>query len=196
MLANLNLISFYRFLLKKQNLAEALIIMKKTTVTIYLSFLLLSFNSYATENTLSAKQLQASQAPAIMLSTENGKIQLADLKGKVVYLDFWASWCLPCKKSFPWMRDMKKRYANQGFEILAVNLDKDKALADEFLKQMKVNFIVAFDSSGKTAEKYKLRGMPSSYLIDRNGRIYASHIGFREKDKMKLDQVVKDLLNK
>lgn len=135
------------------------------------------------------------QAPDIKLPTTSGTVQLSDLKGKVVYLDFWASWCLPCKKSFPWMSDIKKRYAEQGFAIVAVNLDKERALADAFLKQMDVNFTVAFDESGSSASKYKLRGMPSSYLIGRDGKVHASHIGFREKDKEELEQAIKNLLS-
>ena len=136
------------------------------------------------------------QAPEINLPSLNGNIQLESLKGKVIYLDFWASWCLPCKKSFPWMNQIKQSYADQGFEIVAVNLDKDRTLADAFLKEMKVNFQVAFDESGDTAAEYKLRGMPSSYLIGRDGKLYASHIGFREKDKQKMEQAIESLLDK
>jgi len=160
--------------------------MKKIIFFILLSILPLSANVYA----------DATQAPDLKLPTANGSVQLSELKGKVVYLDFWASWCVPCKKSFPWMNAMQKRYAGQGFAIVAVNLDKERALADEFLQEMAANFIVAFDASGKSAEKYKLRGMPSSYLIGRDGKVLASHIGFREKDKDKLEQVIKNLLSK
>lgn len=160
--------------------------MKKIILTVLFTLALISQSSIA--------ELQ--QAPEINLPSNNGTIQLKNLKGKVVYLDFWASWCLPCKKSFPWMREMKQRYADQGFEILAVNLDKDRKQADSFLKQMKVNFKVAFDESGETASTYKLRGMPSSFLIGRDGKVYASHIGFREKDKERLEQTIKNLLNK
>ena len=148
--------------------------------------LLLSHNSYAVFN----------QAPGINLPGMDGDVKLESLKGKVVYLDFWASWCKPCVKSFPWMNEIKRSYADKGFEILAVNLDKDRKLADEFLKNMDVNFKVAFDDSGKSAAAYKLKGMPSSYLIGRDGKVYASHIGFREKDKAKLEQAIKKLLNK
>ncbi|MCK4674345.1 MAG: TlpA family protein disulfide reductase [Gammaproteobacteria bacterium] len=148
--------------------------------------LLLSHNSYAAFN----------QAPEINLPGIDGDVKLESLKGKVVYLDFWASWCKPCVKSFPWMNEMKRSYADKGFEILAVNLDKDRKLADEFLKKMDVNFKVAFDESGKSAAAYKLKGMPSSYLIGRDGKVYASHIGFREKDKAQLEQAIKELLNK
>ena len=135
------------------------------------------------------------QAPEINLPGINGNVQLESLRGKVIYLDFWASWCLPCKKSFPWMNKMKQNYADQGFEIVAINLDTERKLADEFLKEIDVNFIVAFDESGQSASQYKLKGMPSSYLIGRDGKVYASHVGFRDKDKLQLEQTIKNLLN-
>ncbi len=94
------------------------------------------------------------------------------------------------------MKMMQEQYADQGFSVLAVNLDKERVLADEFLKEMAVNFTVAFDTSGETASSYKVKGMPSSYLIGRDGKVYASHIGFREKDKEKLEQAIKTLLEK
>lgn len=160
--------------------------MKKIILPILFTFILFSQNSMAAFN----------QAPAIDLPGTDGNVQLEDYRGKVVYLDFWASWCEPCKKSFPWMHQMKANYADQGFEIVAVNLDKDRKLANEFLKLVDVNFQVAFDNSGKTASRYKLRGMPSSYLIDRDGKVHASHVGFRDKDKSDLEQAIKSLLNK
>ena len=80
--------------------------------------------------------------------------------------------------------------------MVAVNLDKDRKLADAFLKEMEVNFVVAFDQSGESASSYKLKGMPSSYLIGRDGKLYASHIGFKEKDKTKLEQAIEELLAK
>ena len=159
--------------------------MKKTIRFIIFTFILLSQNSFAVLN----------QAPDLNLPGFDGNVQLKNLKGKVVYLDFWASWCLPCKKSFPWMSKMKDLYADQGFEILAVNLDKDRTQADKFLKDMPVNFKIAFDASGESASSYKLRGMPSSYLIGRDGIVHASHVGFRKKDEDKLEQAIKNLLD-
>ena len=135
-----------------------------------------------------------SDAPNIRLPSLDGEINLEDLRGKVVYLDFWASWCIPCVKSFPWMHYLKMTYQAQGLEIVAVNLDREKRLAEEFLKLVDVNFIVAFDPEGKSAEAYQLRGMPSTYLIGRDGRLYATHIGFQEKDKPKLESAIKILL--
>jgi thiol-disulfide isomerase/thioredoxin len=134
------------------------------------------------------------KAPSIQLPAIEGDVDLSRLEGKVVYLDFWASWCDPCRDSFPWMAELKQKYGTQGLEIIAVNLDKERQMADEFLKTMKINFIVAFDPSGETASKYELRGMPGSYLIGRDGNIHASHLGFKDKDKAKLETAIQKLL--
>ncbi|MFC1588812.1 TlpA family protein disulfide reductase [Pseudomonadota bacterium] len=133
-------------------------------------------------------------APDINLPTINGEVNLVQLEGKVVYLDFWASWCVPCRDSFPWMVEMKEKYGALGLEIVTVNLDKERVLADKFLKDIDVNFILAFDPSGDSAVRYDLRGMPGSYLIGRDGSIQVSHLGFRDTDKHKLEAVIKILL--
>ncbi|MGB5278307.1 MAG: TlpA disulfide reductase family protein [Gammaproteobacteria bacterium] len=134
------------------------------------------------------------QAPSIQLPAITGDVDLSQRRGKVVYLDFWASWCEPCRESFPWMAKLKDKYGNQGLEVIAVNLDKERAKADAFLETMEINFIVAFDPVGETASKYELRGMPGSYLIGRDGNIHASHLGFRHKDKEKLESAIQRLL--
>ena len=134
------------------------------------------------------------EAPNVKLPGLDGEIDLQNFRGKVVYLDFWASWCKPCVKSFPWMKQMKTTYADEGLEIIAVNLDRDRKLAEAFLEKIDVNFRIAFDPEGGSATTYELRGMPSSYLIGRDGKLYASHIGFREKDKPKMEQAIKQLL--
>ena len=121
-------------------------------------------------------------------------IAIKRLKGKVVYLDFWASWCKPCVKSFPWMQAMKTKYQDLGLEVVAINLDKNREQADDFLKKVEVDFIIAYDPAGNSAKTYELKGMPTSYLIGRDGKIYATHIGFREIDKPKLEQAIQKLL--
>ena len=136
----------------------------------------------------------AAAAPPFTLPTETDSVSLAKLSGKVVYLDFWASWCAPCRKSFPWMQELQSRYKDKGLVVIAVNLDKNNDKAKEFLKQFPNDFIVAFDPDGKVAEQYKVMGMPSSYLIDPKGQIYFSHIGFREADTDQLETQIRKLL--
>ena len=133
-------------------------------------------------------------APPLVLPTSNGELDLGKLRGRVVYLDFWASWCGPCRKSFPWMSDMQARYGGQGLSVVAVNLDQDRALADRFLAAYKPGFTVAYDQQGVSAEKYEVKGMPSSYLIDRAGRIHTRHVGFREQEKARLEDEIRTLV--
>jgi thiol-disulfide isomerase/thioredoxin len=117
-------------------------------------------------------------APAFSLPTSRGTASLDSLRGRVVWVDFWASWCEPCRRSFPWMKTMAERYGPQGFSVVAINLDKTQDQADAFLADFPAPFIVAYDPSGTTAEAYKVKAMPSSYLIDRTGKIIHSHAGF------------------
>lgn len=137
-------------------------------------------------------------APDFTLPTfpDDAKISLQDFKGRVVYLDFWATWCPPCRKSFPWMDEMHERYKEDGLTIIAVSVDKKRELIEEFIKKMEPAFIIAHDPAGKVAKSYKLRGMPSSYLIDRNGVLAKVHMGFRKKDEAKLEAIIQTLLEK
>lgn len=121
-------------------------------------------------------------------------LDLTSLRGRVVYLDFWASWCGPCKQSFPWMEIMKSTYGVQGLEIVAVNLDKNRADADKFLKQFHPTFDVRFDPTGEVAELYKVQGMPSSVLIDRHGVMRFTHVGFRPVDGAIYEAQLRELL--
>lgn len=132
----------------------------------------------------------------IQLKTDKGIVNLDDLHGQVVYLDFWASWCKPCRKSFPWMNKMQARYAKEGLKIIAVNLDTEHDLAKLFLKDNKAGFTIAYDPEGKLAEKFELKGMPTSFLIDRKGKIINTHMGFRQRDVQKLEAMIKNTLKR
>lgn len=121
-------------------------------------------------------------------------LDLTSFGGRVVYLDFWASWCGPCRQSFPWMEILKNTYGAQGLEIITVNLDRDRADADKFLKQIHPTFDVRFDPKGELAELYKIQGMPSSVLIDRHGVTRFTHVGFRPVDGPLYEAQVRKLL--
>ncbi|MEJ2141410.1 MAG: TlpA disulfide reductase family protein [Gammaproteobacteria bacterium] len=131
----------------------------------------------------------------VTFSTKNGDMHLSDFNGQVVYVDFWASWCKPCRKSFPWMNNLQKRFANKGLKIIAVNVDKDKSLVEQFLKSYPANFIVAYDPEGQLASQFKVKGMPSTYIFDRYGNLKTSHIGFRNKDKNMLESIVESAIS-
>lgn len=138
--------------------------------------------------------LDTGPAPSVNLPTRDGKISLSDLRGKVVLLDFWASWCGPCRQSFPWMNEMQAKYENQGFEVVAVNVDQKPEAAAEFLSQIPATFTIAYDPEGKTPEAYEVMGMPSAYLIDRNGHIHSQHIGFHNDNKESYEATIRSLL--
>lgn len=142
-----------------------------------------------------AAQEAADSEPLTELSLGQDKIEFADYRGKVVLLDFWASWCGPCRQSFPWMNDMQSRYREHGLVVLAVNLDQDRQDADLFLKDVPADFAIAYDPSGGSAEKMEVMGMPMSYLIDRDGRIRHRLIGFNSRKKLEHENHIRLLLN-
>jgi thiol-disulfide isomerase/thioredoxin len=136
----------------------------------------------------------AEQAPAFELRAESKDVKLSDYRGKVVYLDFWASWCDPCRRSFPWMNELQSRYGQDGFAVIAINLDESTEDAKKFLQQIPASFDIAYDPSGKTAEAYGLRAMPSSYLIDRNGQLIHSSLGYRAAEKRIVEDKIRKLV--
>ena len=115
---------------------------------------------------------------------------MAQHQGKVVYLDFWASWCVPCRKSFPWMNTMQKQYQQQGLVVLSVNLDAQKTLAVKFLQQTPADFAIIYDAKGVLAKKFQLKGMPSSYLFNRQGKMISAHSGFNANKQKKYQQEI------
>jgi thiol-disulfide isomerase/thioredoxin len=132
-------------------------------------------------------------APA-KAATDTTEFDLTAFRGQVVYLDFWASWCAPCRKSFPWMRGMQERYAKRGFAVVAVNLDRDPKSAQGFLEKNAAPFRVIYDPKGTLAKAYKVAAMPSSYIYDRSGRQRASQQGFKDSDRNVLETQILDLL--
>jgi thiol-disulfide isomerase/thioredoxin len=145
---------------------------------------------------ITAPAVHATEAPAFNVQTDAGTLSIKDIKDQVVYLDFWASWCGPCRQSFPWMNEMQARYGDQGFRVIAINLDDERANADTFLAEVETNFDIAYDPDGKTAESYNLRVMPSSFLIDRDGNIALAHKGFNSRDTASMESKIKELVSK
>jgi len=135
-------------------------------------------------------------APDFTLPTLRGDVSLDSLRGHPVLVDFWASWCGPCRKSFPWMNDLVKRYGPKGLEVVAVNLDKDRDLADAFLRELPPSFTIAFDPHGRTAEAYRVSAMPSTYLVGPAGEVIDMHAGFDEKHAAELESRIQEVLAK
>jgi thiol-disulfide isomerase/thioredoxin len=118
-------------------------------------------------------------APNVALHTADGvTAQLADYRGKVVLIDFWASWCPPCKASFPALDAIYREYQGKGLEVLAVNVDERRRDADTFLDAHPHRLTVLYDPKGVSPEAFGIKGMPSSFLIDRAGNIRFTHMGY------------------
>ncbi|TFW10716.1 TlpA family protein disulfide reductase [Massilia arenosa] len=129
-------------------------------------------------------------APAFSLAGRDGTVDLARLRGQFVYVDFWASWCGPCKRSFPWMNGLQQRYGRSGLQIVAVNVDTARADAERFLVATPASFTVAFDPAGATPRSYAIKGMPSSVLVDPSGNVVFQHAGFNEGAAQELEQKI------
>jgi thiol-disulfide isomerase/thioredoxin len=120
---------------------------------------------------------------------------LPDTKGKVVLIDFWASWCAPCKASFPVMDDLVKKYGEKGFIIIAVNVDDDKGEMDKFLKKTPTAFTVVRDGKQKLVAAADVATMPTSFLIDKSGKIRFTHEGFEgEPTRKQYETQIEELL--
>ena len=118
-----------------------------------------------------------------------------DIHGKVVIVDFFASWCHPCQESFPVMEELYQQYAGKGLVIIAVNVDKNKADMDDFLKTHPATFVILRDASNKLVSQVKIPTMPSSFLLDRDGKIHAFHRGFKgDETKKKYTEEIEALL--
>jgi len=121
-------------------------------------------------------------------------LQLEDYAGKVVVLDFWASWCVPCRRSFPWMNDMQDKYADQGLVIIAVNLDNNAVDAARFLQEYPASFRIVYDSDKALAQQFDVQAMPSSFLIDRDGKVIDAQMGFKVKQQDEYEAAIVDVL--
>ena len=125
----------------------------------------------------------------------DAQVDLKDLRGKVVYVDFWASWCGPCAKSFPFMNQLHRNLKERGLEVVAVNVDEQIADAEDFLSKQPAEFRIALDSQQACAKTFDVQAMPSTYLVDRKGVIRHVHMGFRATDTDNLQSQVDQLLS-
>lgn len=119
---------------------------------------------------------------------------LAQYRGKVVVVDFWASWCVPCRRSFPWLNRMYREYGADGLEIIGVNLDTNADDAKAFLRDFSPDFRIVYDPAGTLAGQYGVEAMPMSFVVNRQGAVVANHPGFRVKKQDEYEQVIRDAL--
>ena len=129
------------------------------------------------------------------LTAADTDLNLEQYQGQVVLVDFWASWCVPCRRSFPWMNTMQSKYADEGLVILAVNLDQNSDDATAFLAKYPANFTVVYDPDAELARKYGVEVMPSSFIVGKDGAIADKHAGFKVKKQATYEAIIRTALN-
>ncbi|HYM12823.1 MAG TPA: TlpA disulfide reductase family protein [Bryobacterales bacterium] len=152
--------------------------------------------SYSSKRTAAAakdeKELRI--APDFALQDEHGKtVHLADFKGKVVVLDFWATWCGPCKMEIPWFMEFQRKYKDKGFTVLGVSMDEDGWQAIRpFVEEMKMNYPVLLGNDDAAGAFGGVDVLPTTFIIDKQGRIVATHQGLSGKDEF--EKTIESLL--
>jgi len=116
-----------------------------------------------------------------------GLAEVQKTKGQYIYIDYWASWCGPCRQSFPWMNALQAKLGPKGLKVVAVNVDAKRADADKFLSHTPAQFTIAYDPQGDSAKKLAIKTMPTSMLISPEGRVLFVHSGFRAEETLQLE---------
>jgi thiol-disulfide isomerase/thioredoxin len=116
-----------------------------------------------------------------------GLAEVQKTKGQYIYIDYWASWCGPCRQSFPWMNALQAKLGPKGLKVVAVNVDAKRADADKFLTHTPAQFTIAYDPQGDSAKKLAIKTMPTSMLISPEGRVLFVHSGFRAEETLQLE---------
>ncbi len=140
---------------------------------------------------LPTQALTPSAAPTFELAAMAGKtVNLAQYKGQVVMINFWATWCGPCRTEMPLLENIYKKYKPMGFTLLGVNVEPDSAGASEWLKATPVTFPILFDTDSRVSKLYAVQGMPSTVIVDRKGQVRFLHRGYKPGDENAyLDQI-------
>ncbi|MES9895671.1 MAG: TlpA disulfide reductase family protein, partial [Candidatus Thiodiazotropha endolucinida] len=138
---------------------------------------------------------QPSMAPDFTLKSREGvNIKLSELRGQVVMVNFWASWCGPCRQEMPLLQQLFDRYQSLGFSLLGVNVDEDRVAADKMLSDLPVSFPILYDDRSKVSKQYQVKAMPSTFMVDRDGRIRYLHKGYKPGYEEEYQQQIRQLL--
>lgn len=132
--------------------------------------------------------------PAAVPAADDAPI-FPEYAGKVVVVDFWASWCAPCRRSFPWLNAMDRKYGSDGLVIVGVNLDQSRPDADTFLDDFPPSFRIVYDTEKTLARRFGVMAMPTSYLIGRDGRQIERHLGFKVRKQDEYESAIVAALN-
>lgn len=166
--------------------------MKRTFLCLLRRFLLAGMMAAA----MPAAALELDRtAPDFTLKSLGGKnLKLSEMAGNVVLINFWASWCGPCREEMPLLNDLHKKYEPLGFAVFGVNVEEDVKGATGFLQNFPVDFPVLLDSANQVSKQYKVIAMPTTVLVDRDGKVRYLHQGYKSGDEIKYQQMVKKLV--
>ena len=160
------------------------------TLSSFCLVLLLGFNAQA----IAAKKVQG-PAPDFTLKALSGKnMKLSEMRGTVILLNFWASWCAPCRLEMPLLNDLHNKYQALGFAVLGVNVEEDSNMARRYINDRPVDFPILLDNTQQVSKQYKVIAMPTTVLIDRDGNMRYLHQGFKPGDEKKYRKMVKKLI--
>ena len=142
----------------------------------------------------SASSTSGDQAGGFSVDQLNGSGKLSLQPGKVMIVDFWATWCEPCKKSFPKLQELYTKYKASGLEIAAISEDDDKGGIVDFAKTYGAKFPVGWDGDKTIAKKWQPKSMPSTFIVDRKGVVKFTHTGYHDGEELEIEKEIKSLL--
>jgi thiol-disulfide isomerase/thioredoxin len=165
--------------------------MNKAFLLFFAGFVAMQVHAESLQQRMTSLGLGVAEKPVAPIDFElsdlsGKKVKLSSLKGKVVFLNFWATWCGPCRSEMPSMQRMYQKLQVEGLEILAVDLMEEKSLVVKFAKELSLKFPILLDSAGAVGAQYNARAIPTTYLFDRKGFIFARAVGAREWDSAEM----------
>jgi len=152
------------------------------------------FILFAVSSSCFASSLTGPADDFTLKSRSGENVRLQELTGQVVFINFWASWCAPCRKELPKLEQLHQKYKDLGVTILGINIDENPELSKKILKDISITFPVLFDSDSKVSGLYKIEAMPSSFIVDKSGNFRFRHNGYMDGYENKYDQQIKTLL--
>jgi thiol-disulfide isomerase/thioredoxin len=131
-----------------------------------------------------------------LAATEELPPEFAQYRGRVLVVDFWASWCKPCRQSIPWLNGLRERHAGEGLVIVGVNVDANRADADRFQREVPLEFDVLYDPEGRLAAGFGLAGMPTTFIFGRDGKLAHTLVGYRDARRAAHETKILNLLQR